>query len=238
MQDSHRLMPATHDLQRYVLRYEQDKLTLFDMNDTAFAGLVIDFLTKQHHYRRQHGGGVKQALAKAVGLKAKQTLSVLDTTAGLGVDSFVLACLGAQVTAIERHPLLAALLADGLRRLDDAGDPVAKHLCFIHAEAQTYLPSLAETSFPDVIYLDPMYPSSKKSALHKQSMRLLRELVGDDNDASTVLTTALFYAQQRVVVKRPRLAPLLSPHQPHHQLLGKAARFDIYLPLAADRRLR
>jgi 16S rRNA (guanine1516-N2)-methyltransferase len=41
---------------------------------------------------------------------------VIDGTAGLGKDAFVLAGLGCKVTLVERHPVVVALLADGLAR--------------------------------------------------------------------------------------------------------------------------
>ena len=41
---------------------------------------------------------------------------MLDATAGLGRDAFVLASLGCQVTLIERVPAVAALLENGIER--------------------------------------------------------------------------------------------------------------------------
>ncbi|MFO1350284.1 MAG: class I SAM-dependent methyltransferase [Gammaproteobacteria bacterium] len=43
---------------------------------------------------------------------------------------------------------------------------------------------LAEGDFPEVIYLDPMYPERSKAALVKKESRVLRELVGPDDDAA------------------------------------------------------
>ena len=55
-------------------------------------------------------------IAKAVGIAQGVRPQVLDATAGLGKDAFVLASLGCQMTLIERQPLIAALLEDGLAR--------------------------------------------------------------------------------------------------------------------------
>ena len=73
-----------------------------------------------------------------------------------------------------------------------------------------------------------MYPHSTKSALAKKEMRFLRQLVGDDIDAANLLALALVCAKQRVVVKRPRLAPYLAKFKPQHSIFGKQHRLDVY----------
>jgi 16S rRNA (guanine1516-N2)-methyltransferase len=81
---------------------------------------------------------------------------------------------------------------------------------------------------PQVIYLDPMFPHRDKSALVKKEMRLFRPLVGDDQDAPALLQAALALASHRVVVKRPRKAPIIDGAKPSHSLEGKSSRYDIY----------
>ncbi|MGL9773657.1 MAG: class I SAM-dependent methyltransferase [Sodalis sp. (in: enterobacteria)] len=61
--------------------------------------------------------GAVKAVAKAVGIKGQGLPDVVDATAGLGRDAFVLACLGCRVQMFERHPVMAALLKNGLRRV-------------------------------------------------------------------------------------------------------------------------
>lgn len=76
-----------------------------------------EFVTGKMGYRREHGGGAGQLVAKAVGLqKTRAALHIVDATAGLGQDAFVLASLGCTVTLFERNPVIHALLADGLAR--------------------------------------------------------------------------------------------------------------------------
>jgi len=96
------------------------------------------------------------------------------------------------------------------------------------ADGRPYLQNLSESDRPDVVYLDPMYPHRRKSALAKKEMQLLRQLVGDDEDASELLLAALASAKQRVVVKRPRLAPVLVGSAPGFQITAPNTRFDIY----------
>ena len=59
-------------------------------------------------------------------------------------------------------------------------------------------------------------------------MRLLRQLVGADEDASGLLAVALGCARRRVVVKRPRLAPTLTGPPPGFHIIAPNTRFDIY----------
>ncbi|RMD79651.1 MAG: rRNA methyltransferase, partial [Gammaproteobacteria bacterium] len=167
-------------------------------------------------------------LARAVGLRGRRELRVLDATAGLGADAWVLAGLGCRVTAVERHPVVAALLADGLRRAALAGGWAAERagrIRLVQGEAREVL----EEEGPwEAACLDPMYPERRASALPRRAMRLLRELVGEDPDAGALLEAALARAR-RVVVKRPRRAPPLGGREPHHRVAGSSTRFDVYL---------
>ncbi len=189
--------------------------------------LCVDFLTGKNWHRRQFGGGRGQLIAKAVGLKKLEQPTVLDLTAGFGQDAFVLACLGCRVLMLERSNEMAALLQDGLARLYASGEMTDTALSLIHIDAARYLQQLTE--FPDVIYLDPMYPDTKNTALAKKEMQALRELVGDDIDAQALCLQALDKARYRVVVKRPRHGDPLLDRPADVVFKGQSSRFDVYL---------
>ena len=191
--------------------------------------LSIDFISGNTGYRLLHGGGIHQPLARAVGLKPGIRPSIVDATAGLGVDGFILASLGCQVTMIERSPVMGALLGDGLERAahHPATRETAERIKLCLGNAREIIPGLENR--PATIYLDPMYPHRRSSALNKQEMRTIRELVGDDLDAAALLETALEIATNRVVVKRPKGAPLLNARCPSHTIEMKNSRFDVYL---------
>ncbi len=192
--------------------------------------LLVDFVCGKSGYRRLHNCTIKQPLARAVGIKPGFRPSVLDGTAGLGSDGFVLACLGCNVTLVERSGVLGALIEDGLRRamLDDAvGKIVKERISLKIADTKEALESLS--SKPYCVYLDPMYPQREKSALNKMQMRILRMLVGDDLDSAPLLQCSLAHATNRVVVKRPKSAPALGGRLPSHQISMKNHRFDVYL---------
>ena len=183
-------------------------------------------------YRRRHGGGRAQPLARAVGLKQGRNPAVIDATGGLGRDAFVLAHLGCNVLLIERSPIIAALLADGLHRAaaDPAVGDIAGRMQLLVGDSLNLLPDISRAGKTAVIYLDPMYPSRDKSALVKKEMRILRAIAGADQDAAALLRTALDCAAHRVVVKRPRRAPLLAPAiPPTMSIMSKNNRFDVYV---------
>lgn len=197
------------------------------------APLVVDFVAGKAGHRRRFGGGRGQLVAKACGLGRGVTPSVVDATAGLGRDAFVLASLGARVLMLERVPAVYALLEDALLRAlaDEAVGEIAGRLQLRHADAARELAtSVAGCGVdPQVIHLDPMFPHRDKSALVKKEMRLFRELAGDDDDAPRLLEAALDVATHRVVVKRPRKAPPLDGPRPGHVIEAKTSRYDLYV---------
>jgi 16S rRNA (guanine1516-N2)-methyltransferase len=155
--------------------------------------------------------------------------TVVDATAGLGQDSALLACMGFQVTAMERSAVIAALLQDGLRRATEDErwrNRFIGRLELVHADAREMLRRMDPR--PDAVYIDPMFPPKrKKSALPSRSIRLVRAVVGDDEDAADLFQVALATAAKRVVVKRPNHAPPLHDN-PATSYKGKLARFDVY----------
>lgn len=198
-----------------------------------------EFTSGKAGYRLEHGGGTGQLIARAIGLqKTRMALHVLDATAGLGQDAFVLAGLGCHMTLMERSPVIHALLADGLARgrLNESAAPVIERM-HLRSEDSIHWLTGGEGDVADVIYLDPMFPHRDKSALVKKEMRVFRELVGDDEDAPGLLAAALSRARYRVVVKRPRKAPCIEGPKPATQIEGKSSRYDIYpikaLPVSA-----
>lgn len=167
-----------------------------------------------------------EALARAAGVRAASPPAVIDATAGLGRDAFVLAALGCRVTLVERHPVVAALLRDGLQRgaAADESAPIVARMQLLAADARTVLAGTRA----DVVLVDPMHPPRRKGAAVKKEMRVLRRLVGSDPDAGELLHAALAAASRRVVVKRPRGADPLPGPAPSGSVEGHSTRFDIY----------
>lgn len=207
-----------------------DRLALCQTGPGAPGPVSVDFVQGKAAHRRRFGGGRGQPLARAVGLKQGWTPRVLDMTAGLGRDAFVLATLGCSVVMIERSVVVHALLADGLRRArqDPEVEVIVARMRLHRLDGRNYaLPSPSER--PDVVYLDPMYPHREKSAKIKKEMRLFQLLLGEDPDSATLLESALGIARHRVVVKRPVKAPPLGERAPSFSMGSPNTRYDIYL---------
>ena len=221
------------------LGYMEGRLALAGDEREYGKPLSVDFVSGKAAHRRQFGGGRGQLVAKACGLAKGVTPSVVDATAGLGRDAFVLASLGAPVLMIERVAAIAALLSDGLARAAAAEDTaaIAARMYLRHGDAAERLARLvADAEFtPQVVHLDPMFPHRDKSALVKKEMRVFRELAGDDDDAPRLLEAALDVATHRVVVKRPRKAPPIAGPAPQHTLEGKTSRYDLYVHRSLSR---
>lgn len=191
--------------------------------------VFVDFVSGQTGHRHRFGGGYGQALARAVGVKPDRTPKVLDATAGLARDGFVLASLGCEVCLLERSPVVAALVENGLQRALSAPHlgSIVHRMHLIHTDALYYLEN--NDGVPaDVIFLDPMFPTRRKSALVKKEMKIFQDLVGKDPDSARLLELALTRARYRVVVKRPRLSDVLSDIKPSAQISGKTTRYDLY----------
>ncbi|PCH65692.1 MAG: 16S rRNA methyltransferase, partial [Gammaproteobacteria bacterium] len=192
--------PLNPDHVQLVITAQQLEIRAPDLGNP----ISVDFVEGKNAHRRQFGGGRGQPLAKAIGLKKGAKPTIIDVTAGFARDAFVLANLGCPITLIERNPLIATLIEDALNRAKEQEDivDVIKRMSLINDDAVNYLSNLNEQQRPEVIYMDPMYPSREKSALVKKDMRLLHQLAGPDTDSEQLLTTARNTALKRVVVKR------------------------------------
>lgn len=224
-----RLRLRRHGEAAFALQVGHDGVQLVELGAHAAGPIRADFVAGTAAHRRLFGGGNRQMIAKAVGIQPGVRPVVVDATAGLGRDAFVLARLGCAMTLIERQPLIAALLEDGLLRAlaDPVAGATAAQMNLICANAIDVLRAWNGAP-PQVIYLDPMFPHRDTSALAKKEMRIFRHLVGDDEDTSALLEAALALASHRVVVKRSRKAPAIAGEPPGYVLEGKSSRFDIY----------
>jgi len=197
------------------------------LNKTGI-GLACNFTSGALGHRLRTGGR-RQLLPRAAGLGRGRTPSIVDATAGLGRDAFLLASLGAEVNLVERSSEIYSLLKVGLLHAANNGGKAAEaaaRMSLHHGDAKTLLPHLT----PEVVLVDPMHPPRTKSALVKKEMRLLREIVGTDEDALDLMHVALGTATKRVVLKWPLRAPAMTGLlSPSHQIRGKTTRYDVFM---------
>ena len=208
------------------------------MNRPGAPGAVrVDFENPTLDYRIRNRVS-KQAIARAVGVKPGLFPAVLDATAGLGKDAYLLATTGCQVRLLERDPVIYALLDDGLSRARQSQDDrVCEAVSRMSAALSTLAVFAPAAKGVDVVYLDPMFPERSKSAQVKKDMYVLQQYFAStalssarerDNEAG-LLRDALAIATRRVVVKRPARAKDLAGQVPSFRLAGKSSRFDVYM---------
>jgi 16S rRNA (guanine1516-N2)-methyltransferase len=215
---------------RYNLTYFDGRLLLyFQSGEKMYGPVQIDFLSERTLYRFRTDTSIRQPLAKAAGLKKGWRPRICDATAGFGTDGFTLAALGCRVHLVERSFPIWLLLEDALRRAAKhpiIGPICEKNITVVHDDARIFLASSALVF--DTVYLDPMYPQKKKSALNRQELRYLKNIVGADPDSRELLEAARKYGRKRCVVKRPAAADSIAA-TPDFFVTGKSTRYDIYL---------
>lgn len=208
---------------------DSGKVSLAGSN-AAEAPVLVDFAGGALDYRRAHGGGRhSEGVARACFGRLKNPV-IFDGTAGLGRDAFILASLGARVHLFERNPVVRLLLRDGLRRGRECGIP---EVLEITDERMILEDAFSVTLYrgsvmPDTVYLDPMYPERKKSALVKKDMRIFHELLGQDADREEYLQAVLAANYRKTVMKLPKWAEIMEPERVNTAVSTKNHRFVVY----------
>ncbi len=177
--------------------------------------IIVDF----SHARKNTG---KDPLLRAIGAA---TNSVIDATAGWCSDAVHLARHGLNVVAIEQNKMVAALSMCARRHISDAD--LKARFTLLQGNSITVLERLAQ--FPDVVYLDPMYPEKNKSAAVKKELAVLQQILGPGGNDAGLFDRAMQAARRRVVVKRPHYAAPIAPGKTG-ETRTKSVRFDIYRP--------
>lgn len=211
----------------FFLVYRDGCLKLLDRQLLRKGGMTVEIDPRpgeQHSWPAPKTGLFAQAIGK-------KTRTVIDATTGWAQDSLALFRMGYQVTCIERSPVMAELVNDGLQRLALKDWVLRRSLQapkLLVGNAIEILRNVSEP--PDCIYLDPMFPPKrKKSALAKKSMAVLRDILGDDLDREDLFAAAYQAASKRVVVKSPDYAAPLGNNKPEQSFQGKLLRYDVYL---------
>ncbi len=174
-----------------------------------------------------------EMLVKASKIKGiDRPLRLVDATAGMGEDSLLLAAAGFQVTLFEKDPVIAALLADSLERAKDVPElsDIVGRMELIQGDSIAALRAMGdwvEEKRPDVVLLDPMFPSRQKSGLIKKKFQLLQQLEQPCDVEEDMLEAAMAAGPMRIVIKRPAKGPYLAGKKPSYSLDGKAIRYDV-----------
>lgn len=201
--------------------------------------LTLDFTSGKTAARQRESGRIRQPLARALGVarwrrRSGRVPRVVDATGGLGRDAWFAAALGCPVVLIERSPIVHALLESALARAraDHTTADIAARIVLQQAEAIGAL-ELLPPDDAEVIYLDPMYPDTRRKAAVTKGMQFLHALLGPDDDNADLLRSALASASRQVTVKRPSTAPPLSGDETftgqRSCIESPGTRYDVYL---------
>lgn len=159
-------------MMRYQLIQTAERLELHDSENPKMGAVYVDFVEGKARHRREFGGGKGQDIAKAIGLNKYSNPTVVDATAGLGRESFVLASLGCNVIMLERNPTVFALLADGFKRAQQCDDAVLQdiiqRMTLLNTSAQDWLSTLTPPSILMSFILTPCFPNDKNPHWYKK----------------------------------------------------------------------
>lgn len=211
----------------FALFFDDEKISLRSTKNRNWLPFYIDF-SSQEITRRLKQLNFNQELIKAIGIKNNYTPKILDTTAGLGRDSFMLASLGSKITLLERNEVIFTLLNNAIERAKKHQNlkKIINNMNLINIDSIDFLKNNKEDY--DIIYIDPMFPKSKKTRLVKKDMQIFREIAGDDLDSENLLKLSISKKVKRVVVKRMLKSEYIGNIKPNFEIKGTTTRFDIY----------
>ncbi|CAL4324601.1 class I SAM-dependent methyltransferase [Buchnera aphidicola] len=211
----------------FSLIIHEHRIELKNNANKNIKNIWIDF---NHKKMKSYQDDSKIKIIKAIGIKKKPFLNVIDATAGLGKDSFMMFSYGCTITMIENNPILSILIYDGLKR--SYNDPIIGNIIkkkMKHINHSSINIQSLNLQKPDVIYLDPMFPRKKKKSLPKKHMNTIQNLVKKDSDTQLLFNACKNFAKNRIVVKRKKNFKIISKNKPNYMIYSKKYRFDVYL---------
>ena len=212
-------------MSRYRLSLIDGRYCLLD-SFSSQKPLSLSFFSPKFLSRVKAASKNTELLARAVG--TRQGLKVLDCTAGLGREGFLLAHLGCDVTLIERSKVIYTLLLDALNwaSFDPDLKKVVDRISLYQSDAKEYL---YRHSSWDVIYIDPMFPDKKKTSLPKGDMQYLQRFLSKEKNDVSLLKSAFRCKFRRLVVKRPLKTRDKEIRKADRSIQNDKIRFDIYI---------
>ncbi len=213
-------------MSQYRIEKIDDRLSLVDCWN-AVSPLAVDFGSSSMRYRLEHVSAKNEMLIKAVG--ANRTHTILDMTAGLGKDAFILAAFGCEVYLKERSKVLYLMIQDGLRRASQDPDlqPIIARMHLLYGDS---CQGFDGGPHFDAAVIDPMFPAKKKSALASGEMQMLQSYIGGNVSPEKLLLKAFDMGIPRIAVKRAlRDTTPYSDRSVVYSLKGRSSRFDVFM---------
>ena len=210
----------------YYFIYDTEGLSFIKDSNYPKEVLHVDFLTGTLGWRMKRANHERN-IKKALGKGDKQLL-IFDSTAGLLTDSLIFLSLGHKVIAVEQSKILYSLLRDAISRAEKK-IPVLKNLMLINDNSVDAYKSISEDF--DAIYIDPMFPKSKKYTKKPgkiESIKKILELENLKDDTESLIEIFLNSNYKKIILKSPLKHRNIYSNI-NYQVFGKTTRFDIFL---------
>ena len=211
---------------KYYFTYDTNGLSFVKDSKKPKQILNVNFLKGKLGWRLKRANH-ETNLKKALG-KTKKPLCIFDATAGLLSDSMIFLSLGHSVIAVEQSKIIYLLVSDAIRRAK-AFIPYLTNIKLINASSIDIFNKI-DTSF-DIIYLDPMYPISKKNIKKSGELRAIRSILEIENlihDDDSIINSFMNCEYKKLILKRPLKSKKIYSNI-NYQVKGSTTRFDIYI---------
>ncbi len=213
-------LPLQADPQTYYLAHSSEGWEIRDPRQGQSFRLRFNWDADFEMLKKQKINPKKDLLCRALSFKGGAAMTIMDGTLGMGKDTLHLLTCGAEVVAVERHPLIYFLQSQALKRSQQS-----LSLQILQGETKDRLSEWAYKI--DGLYLDPMFENAKKKSAPKKGLAFLREVATEDQDVQGVIARAIELGVKRVVVKRPYRGEHLYG-KPNNIFEGKLIRYDVY----------
>ena len=188
-----------------------DKEIINSFRSGSFTNRIKNFQRESH-------------LKKAIGYGGESSKKILDCTAGLGHDAFILALLKQNVTVVEKNKGLCILFELALENLPQTPyfQEAKERITIINDDSASFVDKLFDY---DVIYIDPMF-EDRGNAGRSGMMSLISDYLDDFTDVSDVLIRSKF---NRLVIKRQKQFKKSVNISPSFILHGKSINFHVFI---------
>ncbi|WP_157073928.1 class I SAM-dependent methyltransferase [Moraxella oblonga] len=208
-------------------------LLFFDKQSFILAMVIDNELIKTNlnwqslQKRIVSSGKNNELLLKAC--KLSQTMSVIDGTAGFGIDGLILASTGARVTLIEQNPIIFLMLYFEKLKMSQHKNwqKLMDRINIVFGNSNDIINNSIKH---DLIYLDPMFPNGSYKGAVNKNMQVLHSMVSPPNsdDELKLFNTAIAKCD-KLVIKRPIIAPNFADKSPNQSFNNEVIRFDVYM---------
>lgn len=205
------------------LFFDKEKITLASVHQDIVK-VTPDWQSLQK--RIVTAGRNNELLLKSAKLNA--SMSVIDGTAGFGIDGLILASTGARVTLIEQNPIIFLMLYFEKLKMSQHKNwqKLMDRINIVFGDSHDIINHSLKH---DLIYLDPMFPNDSYKGAVNKNMQILHAMVNPPtSDDELRLFDAAIAKCDKLIIKRPLSAPNFAYKSPNQSFNNEVIRFDVY----------